>query len=107
MVAYTVNAEILSPAQRQELLLIRTNISPQPKAGDPECRETARMLSEIKEQMEELHLVDEQGRVVRQSEAAGHTRAEVDFRLCHPCPDPCLLLPKMNACPVSSDTFAS
>lgn len=76
MVAHTLQDNSLSPAQRQELLLIRANLEEQPKAGGAECKHTETMLEEIKEIFSETQLVDKDGRVVRKSDAVGGTVAE-------------------------------
>ena len=76
MVAHTLQDNSLSPAQRQELLLIRANLEEQPKAGGAEYKHTETMLEEIKEIFSETQLVDKDGRVVRKSDAVGGTVAE-------------------------------
>lgn len=78
MVAYRgAENHILKGWEKQELLLIRTNIEPEPKAGDPECQVIPEMCEEIKAMLSELYLVDADGRVMRQNESDGTTRAQV------------------------------
>ena len=78
MVAYRgAESHILKGWEKQELLLIRSNIEPTPKAGDPECRVIPEMCEEIKAMLSELHLIDADGRVMRQNESDGTTRAQV------------------------------
>ena len=78
MVAYQgAENHILKGWEKQELLLIRTNIEPEPKAGDPECQVIPEMCEEIRGMLSELYLIDADGRVMRQNESDGTTRAQV------------------------------
>ena len=80
MVAYRgADTHILKGWEKQELLLIRSNIEPVPKAGDPECRVIPEMCEEIKAMLSDLHLIDAEGRVMRQNESDGTTRAQVSL----------------------------
>ena len=78
MVAYRRNdTELLSSSERQELLLIRANIAPPEPKGGKECKVTQEMKDEIKEMLNEPHLYDEHGMLLRASEAKGETIAQV------------------------------
>lgn len=78
MVAYRLpDNMVLYPQDRQELLLIRAQISPpEMKAGDPMCALTNEMKKEFTDILSELYLLDADGKIISKNQATGKTVAE-------------------------------
>ena len=69
-------AGVLSCRDHQELLLIRANLEPQTRPGEPFKGEISEMLTEIRELLSEPDMTDAQGRVVLSSDWDGKNRAD-------------------------------